>query len=145
MELNKMNSSAEPGLLAQGACHCGSVQFEVEISQKVVVQHCNCSICSMVGFVHLIVPSHRFHLLAGSGSLTEYRFNSGVARHYFCARCGVKSFYVPRSNPDGYSINLRCLKLPDGVTVIEEQFDGKHWEQNAGSLQHLTGAGETGD
>lgn len=63
----------------------------------------------MTRFVHLIVPVSRFRLLAGADVLTEYRFNTGVARHLFCQHCGVKSFYVPRSHPHGYSVNARCL------------------------------------
>jgi hypothetical protein len=129
-----------------GGCHCGLVGFEICIAETVVVQHCNCSMCSMVGFIHLIVPAADFQLLKGSEFLVEYRFNSGTAKHLFCARCGVKSFYVPRSNPDGYSVNLRCLQLPSAVRVREEEFDGLNWEQNAASLEHLSKAvGTTGD
>jgi len=124
----------------RGGCHCGKVAFEVRLASSITVQHCNCSICSMVGFVHLIVPAKRFRLIHGEESLTEYTFNTGVARHLFCRVCGVKSFYVPRSNPDGFSINLRCLVLPQNVTVIEEQFDGRNWELHAEGLKHLSGS-----
>ena len=77
----------------------------------------------MTGFLHLIVPRTRFHLLRGQDALTEYRFNTGSARHLFCSRCGVKSFYVPRSNPDGYSVNLRCLDRSTVEEVVVEPFD----------------------
>lgn len=96
-------------LLRHGGCHCGEVRFEVEIAQRPLVQECTCSICHMTGFVHLIVPASRFRLLRGADVLTEYRFNTGVARHLFCKCCGVKSFYVPRSHPHGFSVNARCL------------------------------------
>lgn len=92
-----------------GGCHCGAVRFEVDAESRPKVQECTCSICRMTGFVHLIVPASRFRLLGGEGALTEYRFNTGTARHLFCKHCGVKSFYVPRSHPHGYSINARCL------------------------------------
>ena len=88
-----------------------------------VVSECNCSICRMSGFLHLIVPRTRFRLLRGADALTEYRFNTGTARHLFCRRCGVKSFYVPRSNPDGYSVNLRCLDRSGIAAVAIEPFD----------------------
>ena len=97
-----------------GGCHCGAVAFEVEAPAKIVASDCNCSICRMSGYLHLIVPRSRFHLLQGADALTEYKFNTGTARHLFCGRCGVKSFYVPRSNPDGYSVNVRCL---DSATI----------------------------
>jgi hypothetical protein len=93
----------------RGACHCGAVAFEVEAPARLTVSDCNCSICRMSGYQHLVVPRSRFRLLKGAESLTEYRFNTGTARHLFCRHCGVKSFYVPRSNPDGYSVNVRCL------------------------------------
>ena len=42
-------------------------------------------------------------------SVTNYQFNTNIARHLFCSVCGIKSFYVPRSHPDGFSVNARCL------------------------------------
>ena len=107
----------------RGGCHCGAVAFEVAAPARVTVSDCNCSICRMSGYLHLIVPAARFRLLRGEDSLSEYRFNSGTARHLFCRRCGVKSFYVPRSNPDGYSVNLRCLDRATLAEVIVEPFD----------------------
>ena len=123
---------------ASGSCHCGRVAFEVTVGTNVIVQHCNCSICRMSGFVHLIVPASNFRLLRGREHLREYRFNTGTAKHLFCIHCGVKSFYIPRSNPDGYSVNLRCLELPKGVQVTEEAFDGRNWEQHADKLRALS-------
>ena len=118
-----MSTPQTPLVTHRGGCHCGAVAFEVEAPARVTVSDCNCSVCRMSGFLHLIVPAARFRLLRGAEELSEYRFNTGTARHLFCRRCGVKSFYVPRSNPDGYSVNLRCL---DPVTLEEvtiEPFD----------------------
>ena len=97
-----------------GGCHCGAVRFEVDAPGPLHVLDCNCSMCSITGFLHLIVPRERFRLLRGADSIGEYRFNTGTARHLFCRHCGVKSFYVPRSHPHGYSVNARCL---DGVPI----------------------------
>ena len=107
----------------RGGCHCGAVAFEVDAPARVTVSECNCSICRMSGFLHLIVPRARFRLLRGADTLTEYRFNTGTAQHLFCGRCGVKSFYVPRSNPEGYSVNLRCLDRATISEVTIEAFD----------------------
>jgi len=107
----------------RGGCHCGAVAFEVEAPARLTVSDCNCSICRMSGYQHLIVPRARFRLLQGAESLTEYRFNTGTARHLFCRHCGVKSFYVPRSNPDGYSVNARCLDPATVEHVEVEIFD----------------------
>ena len=122
----------------RGGCHCGAVAFEVDAPARLLVQDCNCSICSMTGFRHLIVPASRFRLLRGDDALAEYRFNTGTARHLFCRHCGIKSFYVPRSNPDGYSVNVRCLDPATVAEVVIEPFDGQRWEQSAASLRHLS-------
>ena len=121
-----------------GGCHCGAVAFEVEAPAKIVASDCNCSICRMSGYLHLIVPRSRFHLLQGADELTEYKFNTGTARHLFCSRCGVKSFYVPRSNPDGYSVNVRCLD-PQTIEHIEVQlFDDNDREVSDASIRDLS-------
>jgi hypothetical protein len=111
-----------------GGCHCARVRFEVTAAARLQGFDCNCSICSKSGYLHLIVPKSRFNLLSGAQSLTTYTFNTGTAQHLFCAVCGIKSFYVPRSFPDGYSVNARCLDegALAGLTVVP--FDGKDWE-----------------
>jgi hypothetical protein len=114
------------------------VRFEVETEERVAVESCNCSICRKTGYLHLIVPAARFRLISGSDQLTEYRFNTGVARHLFCVRCGIKSFYTPRSNPDGVSVNLRCLDDADAPQAEIREFDGRNWEAHAGRLAGLT-------
>ena len=120
-----------------GGCHCGAVRFEVEAEDSVTVQDCNCSICSKSGYLHLIVSKSKFKLLQGKDKLSTYTFDTGKAKHLFCKICGIKSFYIPRSNPDGYDINLRCLdKRPINITI--EPFDGKNWEQHAHKLKHLS-------
>jgi hypothetical protein len=122
----------------RGGCHCGAVAFEVQAPARLTVSDCNCSICRMSGYQHLIVPRARFRLLKGAESLTEYRFNTGTARHLFCRHCGVKSFYVPRSNPDGYSVNARCLD-PATVEHLEvEIFDDNDRAASEARLRNLS-------
>ncbi|NIT12841.1 MAG: GFA family protein [Candidatus Dadabacteria bacterium] len=125
-------------MIHKGSCHCKAVEFEIEAPEKITVQQCNCSICSMTGFLHLIVPKSGFKLLKGKDNLSTYTFNTGVAKHTFCKTCGIKPFYIPRSNPDGYSINLRCLDQSGFKEIKIEQFDGKNWEENAQKLAHLS-------
>ena len=132
-------SEAAPDLVThRGGCHCRRVRFEVDAPRMLHVQDCNCSLCRMSGFWHLIVPASRFRLVAGAEALTEYTFNTGVARHRFCRACGVKSFYIPRSNPDGVDVNLRCLDEGTVRSVQVEGFDGANWEQHAHALAHLS-------
>ncbi|WP_371378734.1 GFA family protein [Thalassotalea aquiviva] len=121
-----------------GGCHCKKVRFEVEVELPVVLHQCNCSMCIKVGFLHLISPAHKFKLLTGLEHLQCYTFNTQMAKHYFCRHCGVKSFYIPRSNPDGYSVNARCLDSDDWEQWQTEHFDGQNWEKNAQSLAHLS-------
>jgi hypothetical protein len=124
----------------RGGCHCGAVRFEVEAPARLRVLDCNCSMCRMTAFQHLIVPAARFHLLQGAEMLSEYRFNTGVARHLFCQRCGVKSFYVPRSHPDGYSVNARCLDAGTVTGMDVEQFDDTRREESTAAVAHLSRA-----
>ena len=113
-----------------GGCHCGRVRFEVDAPAHIEVTDCNCSVCSKAGYLHLIVPKSQFRLLSGADVLTTYEFNTGTAKHLFCSVCGIKSFYVPRSRPDGYSVNARCL---DGGSVTGMKItplDGVNWERS---------------
>ena len=120
-----------------GGCHCGRVRFEVEAPATIEVDQCNCSMCSMSAYLHLIVPAERFRLLSGRESLTTYTFNTGTAKHLFCSVCGVKSFYVPRSHPDGFSVNARCLDLGTVAGMRVTQVNGREWEK-----QYPEGRGE---
>ena len=113
----------------RGGCHCGAVRFEVDAPADVVVHECNCSVCTMTGFVHLIVAADSFRLKHGADALVQYTFNTHTARHLFCATCGVKSFCVPRSHPDGFSVNLNCVDRGTVGSVTRVPFDGQHWEQ----------------
>ncbi len=130
--------SSAPFTWRAGGCHCGGVRFEVALPAKVAAQTCNCSMCAKTGFVHIIVPESQFRVTRGMERLSQYSFNTRVAKHLFCAECGVKSFYRPRSNPDGWSVNARCLDSLDGVELEVEAFDGQNWEANAASLAHLS-------
>ena len=111
-----------------GGCHCGCVRFRVTADLSRVTE-CNCSICTKKGFLHLIVPPEQFELLSGADALTTYRFNTGTAEHTFCSTCGIHAFYVPRSDPNKVSVNVRCLDGVDCRSITPKPFDGRHWEQ----------------
>ncbi len=119
----------------RGGCHCGRVRFEIEAPAALEVDECNCSICTKSGYLHLIVPQERFRLLSGENSLRTYTFNTGTARHLFCEVCGIKSFYVPRSHPEAYSVNARCLDPETVVALTIHPFDGRHWEASIAALR----------
>lgn len=116
----------------EGGCHCGRVRFRVRAEPgpdgALQALDCNCSICTMKGFLHLIVTKDAFELLSGADAMATYTFNTGVAKHTFCRVCGMHPFYTPRSHPDGVDVNVRCL---DGDAIRRfriERFDGREWE-----------------
>jgi len=123
-----------------GSCHCGRVRFELLAPAAISVSECNCSMCSRTGYLHLIVTADRFTLLGGRDVLSTYTFNTGTAKHLFCSVCGVKSFYVPRSHPDGYSVNARCLDQSTVTGMTVKQIDGRNWEK-----QYPAGRGDYSD
>jgi hypothetical protein len=111
----------------EGGCHCGQVKFRVR-ADLANASECNCSICTMKGFVHLVVPREQFELLSGEDAITTYQFGTGTAKHTFCRHCGIHSFYTPRSKPDGISVNVHCLDGVDIAAVRPRPFDGRNWE-----------------
>jgi len=120
----------------EGSCHCGRVRFEADAPIDRDVTQCNCSICRKSGYLHLIVPSRSFRLIAGQEYLTAYSFNTETAKHLFCRICGIKSFYIPRSHPDCFSVNMRCLDQGTFTPASVTQFNGREWEASfsAGQL-----------
>jgi hypothetical protein len=128
----------EPAVVHRGGCHCGRVRFEVDAPAQLQALECNCSICRMTGFVHLIVPASRFRLLAGEDALVDYRFNTGAARHRFCRHCGIKSFYIPRSHPDGVDVNVRCLDPGTVGACTVTAFDDGDRAAATAAIAHLS-------
>ncbi len=120
---------------AEGGCHCGAVRFAVRFADPPRLLDCNCSICRKTGFLHLIASAADFDLLRGAEALSDYRFGTGTARHLFCRVCGIKSFYVPRSHPAGYSINWRALDGVAAITPVITPYDGAGgWEAARAAL-----------
>lgn len=129
-----MTETQEQPLTYEGGCHCGAVRFRVVVDKHEAVD-CNCSICNKKGFLHLIVPPDRFTLLQGEEMLQTYTFNTGTAKHLFCKHCGIHSFYRPRSHPDDFDVNVRCL---DGDVVSRFKvipFNGQNWEENVEKIR----------
>ncbi|HEX3484604.1 MAG TPA: GFA family protein [Micropepsaceae bacterium] len=118
-----------------GQCHCGKVTYTVKADLETERNGiCNCSNCTMKGFLHHHVEKARFTLLTGFDDLKLYKFGTLSAEHYFCKSCGVESFYRSRSDPDMWDINVRCLKHADtrervDIYALTYQLgDGEHWE-----------------
>lgn len=113
--------------LYKGACHCGTVRYEVEADLSTPVIACNCSICQKSGTLLTFVPANRFRLLSGQDHLTDYQFGKKVIHHLFCDTCGVRSF-ARGSAPNGHemiAVNVRCLDDVDPEALKVKQYDGK--------------------
>lgn len=104
-------------LAMNGACHCGAVRFRVVLTEGLDrPRRCTCSICRMRGAVAVTAQVGGLEILHGEDALTVYRFNTGVAKHYFCSRCGIYTHHQRRSNPNELGINVACL---DGVSPFD--------------------------
>ncbi|WP_421844693.1 GFA family protein [Marinobacter algicola] len=100
-----------------GTCHCGSVQFEVDLPNGFEdLSRCNCSICARRGAVVTSVPLDAFRILQGAENLTLYQFNTKTAEHYFCSTCGIYTHHRRRSNPNQFGVNVACI---EGVNPFE--------------------------
>jgi len=121
------NTSGESRVY-HGGCHCGGVRYEFTSAPPTRAEVCNCSICTKKAYLHWTIERDTFRLLTPIDQLATYSFNTGVAQHHFCPRCGVASFYIPRSEPDKIDVNLRCVEGIDPSSLEFEYFDGQNWE-----------------
>ena len=122
----------------EGGCHCGRVRFRIQVDlDETLIGECNCSICTKKGILHLPVHRDRLEILSGADELTTYTFNTGTAKHTFCRNCGIHAFYNPRTDPENYSVNARCLDDYDPQTMHPLRlFEGRNWEEAFAARQH---------
>ena len=100
-----------------GKCHCGNVEFEVELPNGFEeLGRCNCSMCARRGAVVTSVPLSAFRIVKGANQLSLYQFNTKKAEHYFCANCGIYTHHKRRANPNQYAVNVACI---EGVNPFE--------------------------
>ena len=101
-----------------GSCHCGAVRFEIETDFPELTV-CDCSICRRKNALMVKVHESRFRLLSGEASLSEYRFHTRTARHFFCKVCGIYPFHRKRVTPVEFGVNVFCLHDfdPSGIPV----------------------------
>ncbi|MFI4923648.1 MAG: GFA family protein [Vicinamibacteria bacterium] len=102
----------------RGSCHCGAVRFEIDTDFPELTL-CDCSICKRRNALMVKVHESRFRLLAGADALTEYRFHTKTARHFFCKVCGIYPFHRKRVTPDTVGVNVHCLEgfSPEGIPI----------------------------
>jgi hypothetical protein len=138
--------------IVNGGCHCGAVKFRVRLPDGLqTARRCTCSYCRMRGAVAVSAELDALDIIQGGDQLTEYIFNTKVAKHYFCSVCGVYTHHQRRSNSQQFGINAACLegvspfdfaKVPvmDG---INHPSDDK--SQNRGVVGHLLFIAAEGD
>ncbi|MDO1742084.1 GFA family protein [Escherichia coli] len=98
-------------VIRHAQCHCGAVKFTVELTDGLnTARRCSCSFCRMRGAVVVSAPLTGIKVTHGADTLTDYRFNTGTARHFFCSICGIYTFHQRRSNPNEYGVNVACLE-----------------------------------
>jgi hypothetical protein len=91
--------------------------MEVALSNGLAsARRCDCSFCRMRGAVAVTAPLEGLRILSGVETLTEYRFNTGAARHFFCSRCGIYTHHQRRSDPTQYGVNAACI---EGVSPFD--------------------------
>ncbi|HET8699556.1 MAG TPA: GFA family protein [Gammaproteobacteria bacterium] len=109
-----------------GSCHCGQNAFEAEGELAHVIE-CNCSHCSMKGYLLFFVPHEQFVLKTPESGLGVYTFNKHLIKHHFCKTCGAAPF-GKGIRPDGrpmVAINARCLHGVDLASVKRVPVDGR--------------------
>jgi len=118
-------------VLHKGGCHCGRVRWQARAPVSIVAWKCNCSDCSMRGNIHFIVPACNFQLQEECREwLTTYTFGTHKAKHIFCKICGITSYYIPRSNPDGIGVTVNCVDAGTIKHVEFKDYDGKNWDES---------------
>jgi hypothetical protein len=133
--------SIDPSRELEGACHCGTVRFTVKLLDGFnTVRRCTCSYCRMRGAVAVSARVGDIKFLAGEAALTLYHFNTGIAEHYFCSKCGIYTHHRRRSNPDQYGVNIACL---DGMSPFDfaevPVYDGVSHPRDRDGSQRLVG------
>lgn len=98
----------------RGSCHCGAVQFEVDLEHGLAnLRRCNCSLCRRKGAIMAGVPLDRLRVTSGADMLTLYQWNTMTAKHWFCRVCGIYTHHQRRSNPNEYGFNVACIEGVD--------------------------------
>lgn len=124
--------------IINGQCHCKAVKFKVKLSDGFnTIRRCNCSLCSMRGAIAVSAQLGGIDIYEGKDFLSEYRFNTKEAAHFFCSKCGIYTFHQRRSNNNQYGVNVACLEGISPFDFLEVQvLDGKnHPKDNDGKVE----------
>ena len=107
----------------QGSCHCGNVKFEVTAD----IDHlriCDCSLCYKRGALNFRVEDSQLNRITPLAEMTLYQWHTKTAKDYFCPTCGILPFRRPRTAPDLWTINVRCLEGINLDDIAKEHLSG---------------------
>ncbi|MEM8857675.1 MAG: GFA family protein [Chloroflexota bacterium] len=109
-----------------GSCHCGEISFNFNSRPIEDGMRCSCSICKRKGAVmtNFTIPPADINIHDKNSLLSTYQFGSGIAKHYFCSRCGIFTFVATRLNPGELRVNVGCIDGIDSFTLPIILFDG---------------------
>lgn len=107
----------------QGACHCGHVTFEVDLDLD-HVRVCDCTLCRKRGALNYRVEDSAIRIHTPLDEMTLYQWHTKTAKDYFCATCGILPFRRPRTAPELWTVNVRCLDDVDLEQIPLEHVHG---------------------
>lgn len=112
----------------QGNCHCGAIKFSFEEDKITNGMRCNCSICARKGAAMSSFTKYKdeLNIKVEDDNLALYQFDSKVAKHFFCKKCGIYPFHETIRYPGKYRVNLGCVKNIDTNNLDITIFDGKN-------------------
>ncbi|GAB2191083.1 GFA family protein [Sessilibacter sp. MAH2] len=107
----------------QGKCHCGAVQFTVELD-SLDSFYCNCSYCKRRSATLIRVDEDKFTLTSGESNLGVYG-SRDFSKHYFCKTCGINCFTkLTRETGNATVVNTGCIDEIEFDSLSPSLFDG---------------------
>ena len=117
-----------------GGCHCGAVRYQAVIDATHGTR-CNCTICTKLATLGVIIKPDAFKLLAGEDALSHYSRHPEIAFRHFCKHCGVHCYGNGTLEILGgafVSVNMNTLDDLDPSEVSVLNWDGRHDNWQAG-------------
>jgi len=97
--------------MAEGGCHCGSIRYEVDLTEA---RHglCHCTDCRRAVGAPAVAWAMITHSQIKITGQTSVYASSPDAQRHFCPQCGTSLFYVSEANLPGM-IDVQSATLDD--------------------------------
>ena len=118
----------------EGGCHCGAVQYEVDLDLEKGTIRCNCSLCSKSRAWFAFTPADKFQLKSGDDKSIQYRWTPPNRErpnltYYICSTCGVRT-HATGTGPKGPTAAVQVATLenadPDLLAKGIRYVDGRN-------------------